>query len=53
MAEILGKLRDSSNKNLYVMAETIFRDFAKQEAKWDDEQINSYFTKVEESQKPK
>jgi hypothetical protein len=53
MANLLGKLRKGDNPFLYTMAETLFRDYAKEDAGWNDEKIEAYLKKVEESQKPK
>ncbi len=53
MASVLGHFKDNPNRFLYTMAETLFRDYAKNEAGWDGEKIDAYFKKVESNQKPK
>lgn len=53
MASVLDRFKDTSNRFLYTMAETLFRDYAKNEAGWDDTKIDAYFKQVEESSKPK
>jgi hypothetical protein len=51
MARLLGEAQKRGNRFLYVMAETLFKDYAKKEAKWDDTQIEAYLKKAQE--KPK
>ncbi len=53
MAGVLDELKQKEKSFAYAMAETLFRNYAKEEAGWDDTQIEAYFKKVEDNQKLK